>query len=117
MIPTSNLDLFAGIPVGDFKTALAWYERLFGFAPAFFPHDTEAVWLVAEHRYVYIVQLPERAGHAVLTLFVDDLNTLVAATSERGIEPHLRETYENNVQKITYRDADGNEIGFGGVLL
>jgi hypothetical protein len=25
-----------------------------------------------------------------------------------------RETYSNGVRKITYRDPDGNEIGFGG---
>lgn len=41
-------DLFAGIPVKDYKTALAWYERLFGCPPAFLPNDTEAVWVVAE---------------------------------------------------------------------
>jgi hypothetical protein len=41
------------------------------------------------------VQLPERAGHAVLTVFV-------------------RETYGNGVRKVTYRDTDGNEISFGG---
>ena len=34
--------------------------------------------------------------------------------SARGIEPDERETYENGVRKVTYRDPDGNEIGFGG---
>ena len=43
MIPSTNLDLFAGIPVADYAAALSWYERLLGEAPAFFPHDTEAV--------------------------------------------------------------------------
>lgn len=32
----------------------------------------------------------------------------------RGIEPEERETYENGVRKVTYRDPDGNEIGYGG---
>jgi len=32
----------------------------------------------------------------------------------RGVEPAERETYENGVRKVTYRDPDGNEIGFGG---
>lgn len=44
------LDLFAGIPVSDYPAALAWYERLLGTPPAFFPNDTEAVWELAEHR-------------------------------------------------------------------
>ena len=114
MIPSTTLDLFAGIPVADFSTALKWYERLLGSAPAFFPHDTEAVWELAEHRYMYIMKQSEHAGHAMLTLFVDNLDALIAQITERGIEPAKRETYENGVRKITYRDADGNEIGFGG---
>jgi hypothetical protein len=55
MIPTTNLDLFAGIPVADYAAALSWYERLLDSEPTFYPHDTEAVWELAEHRYVYIV--------------------------------------------------------------
>ena len=34
----------------------------------------------------------------------------------RGIEPDERVTYSNGVRNVTYRDADGNEIGFGGAL-
>lgn len=108
------LDLFAGIPVSDYPAALAWYERLLGTPPAFFPNDTEAVWELAEHRYLYIEHLPGRAGHALHTLFVDDLDTRVAQITERGLEPTKRETYSNGVRKITYHDPDGNEIGLGG---
>ncbi len=114
MIQTTELDLFAGIPVADYAAALKWYEQMLGFPPTFFPHDTEAVWELAEHRYVYIVQMPEHAGHAMHTLFVDDLDGLVGQITGRGIEPVKRETYATGVRKITYRDADGNEIGFGG---
>jgi len=53
--------LFAGVPVRDFAAALAWYERLLGGPPSFFPHDTEAVWQLAEHRSVYVVQRPASA--------------------------------------------------------
>jgi hypothetical protein len=109
-----DVDLFAGIPVTDYAAALAWYERLFGRAPSFLPHDTEAVWELAEHRSVYIVQRPEHAGHALNTVFVDDLDTLVAQIAERGLEPAQRETYGNGVRKISYHDPDGNEFGFGG---
>ncbi|MFD3840697.1 VOC family protein [Streptomyces sp. NPDC058642] len=109
-----SLDLFAGIPVSDFTAALAWYEQLFGTPPGFFPNDTEAVWELAEHRYVYIEHLPARAGNALHTLFVDDLDTRVAGIADRGLEPAKRETYSNGVRKITYHDPDGNEIGLGG---
>lgn len=107
--------LFAGIPVNDFAAALAWYEKLLGGPPSSFPHDTEAVWELAEYRLVYIVQRPEHAGHAVHTIIVDDLDTLVAGIAQRGLEPATRETYPNGVRKITYADPDGNEIGYGGV--
>ncbi len=117
MIPTTNLDLFAGIAVGDYATALEWYQRLLGFPPAFFPNEIEAVWELAEHRYLYIVQRPEHAGHAVQLIFVDDLDGLVAQITGRGLDPVKRETYSNGVRKITYRDLDGNEIGFGGAPL
>jgi catechol 2,3-dioxygenase-like lactoylglutathione lyase family enzyme len=114
MIQTTKLDLFAGIPVVDFAASRHWYERLLGSPPAFFPHDTEAVWELAEHRYMYIVQQPEHAGHARHTLFIEDLDALVAQIAERGLDPVQRETYANGVRKTTYRDPDGNEIGFGG---
>ena len=109
-----SLDLFAGIPVSDYTAALAWYEQLFGTPPAFFPNDTEAVWELAEHRYIYVEHLPARAGNALHTLFVDDLDARVAAIADRGLEPTKRETYSNGVRKITYHDPDGNEIGLGG---
>lgn len=112
-----QIDLFAGIPVTDYATALSWYERLFGSSPSFVPHDTEAVWELAEHRFIYIVEQPEHAGHARHTVFVDDLDALVAQIGRRGLDPAERETYSNGVRKITYRDSDGNEIGYGGAPL
>ena len=111
-----KLDLFAGIPVTDYATALPWYERFFGSRPSFLPNDIEAVWEVAEHRYIYIVQEPERAGNGLVLSFVDDLDDRVASIAQRGIEPAKRETYDSGATKVIYRDADGNEIGFGGAL-
>jgi catechol 2,3-dioxygenase-like lactoylglutathione lyase family enzyme len=107
--------LFAGIPVSDYAAALAWYERLLGRAPSFFPHDTEAVWELAEHRLVYIVEQPSHAGHALHTILVDDLDALVAGVAARGLEPAKQETYGNGVRKTTYADPDGNQIGFGAI--
>jgi catechol 2,3-dioxygenase-like lactoylglutathione lyase family enzyme len=108
------VDLFAGISVSDYERAVAWYERLLGAAPSFLPNDVEAVWEVAEHRYVYVEVRPEHAGHSLQTVFVDDLDDRVAAISARGIEPAEREIYDNGVRKVTYRDPDGNAFGFGG---
>ncbi|MGW5739058.1 MULTISPECIES: VOC family protein [Streptomyces] len=109
-----TVDLFAGIPVRDYTTAVAWYERLLGGPPSFLPNDIEAVWELAEHRYVFIEVRPEHAGHALHTFFVGDFDTRVAQIAERGLKPDTRETYANGVRKATFRDPDGNEIGIGG---
>jgi hypothetical protein len=109
------LYLFAGIPVSDYPGALAWYEKLLGAPPSFFPHDTEAVWELAEGRLVYVVQRPEHAGHAMHTIIVDDLDALVADAAGRGLAPASQETYGDGVRKTTYADPEGNEIGFGQV--
>lgn len=111
------LDLFAVIPVGDYAAALPWYEKLVGGPPTFLAHATEAVWELAEHRYLVIEQEPEHAGHARVTVFVDDFDDRVAAIVARGLEPALRETYGNGVRKTTFRDPEGNEVGFGGAPL
>ncbi|MDQ6694774.1 MAG: VOC family protein [Chloroflexota bacterium] len=114
MLGTTKLDLFAGIPVTDYAMALEWYQYLRGESPAFFPHSTKAVWELAEHQCLYIVQQPHHAGHAVHTLFADDLDVLVAQIADRGLEPSKWETYSDGVRKITYRDPTGNEISFCG---
>jgi hypothetical protein len=109
-----TVDLFAGIPVGAYSAAVAWYEQLLGAAPSFLPNDTEAVWELADHRYVFIEVRPEHAGHAMHTVFVGDFDARIAQIAERGLEPAERETYSNGVRKAIFRDPDGNEIGFGG---
>jgi predicted enzyme related to lactoylglutathione lyase len=109
-----SVDLFAGIPVSDYERAVEWYERLLGSEPSFLPHATEAVWELAEHRWVFIEERPEHAGHAMHTIFVDDLDARIEEIAARGVQPGQRETYSNGVRKATFRDPDGNEIGFGG---
>lgn len=108
------VDLYAGIPVGDYEQALAWYERLLGAEPSFVASPIEAVWELAEHRSVFIEHRPEHAGHAMHTIFVDDLDALVRGIADRGIEPESWETFSNGAREATYRDPDGNEINFGG---
>jgi catechol 2,3-dioxygenase-like lactoylglutathione lyase family enzyme len=109
-------DLFAGIRVSDYQAAKAWYERLLGAEPSFLAHATEAVWELAEHRFLFIVQDAERPGRAIHTVFVDDLDARIADIASRGIEPDELVTYPGKARKAIYRDTDGNEIGFGGAI-
>ncbi len=108
------MDVFAGIAVSDYERALDWYERLLGAPPSFQPHDTESVWTLTEHGHLYVLLDPDRAGHSLATLFLEDLDAFVDAAAERGVDPAQRETYGNGVHKITFRDPDGNEVGVGG---
>jgi catechol 2,3-dioxygenase-like lactoylglutathione lyase family enzyme len=110
------LDLFVGNRVRDFASAQEWYERLLGAEPSFLPHDTEAVWELAEHRFLFIVEEPARAGQATQTIMVDDLAARVADIASRGIEPDERVSYPGKARKAIYRDADGNEIEFGDTV-
>jgi hypothetical protein len=105
--------VFAGIPVRDYASALNWYKRLLGAEPAFYPHDAEAVWQLAEDRYVYIVQDAGRAGGAVGMIWVDDPVAEVARISERGLEP-VDVDKHGTVWKYVFHDSDGNETGIGG---
>jgi predicted enzyme related to lactoylglutathione lyase len=110
------LDLYAGIRVRDYEAAKPWYERLLGGEPSFIAHPTEAVWELAEHRWLFIEEDAEGAGRAIHTIFVDDLDAVVADIASRGIEPEERVTYPGKARKAIYRDTDGNEIGFGGAV-
>jgi hypothetical protein len=63
---------------------------------------------------VYVVEHAAGAGNSVVTIVLDDLDARVAAIAARGLEPDERETYDNGMRKVIYRDPDGNELGFGG---
>jgi predicted enzyme related to lactoylglutathione lyase len=117
MIHAHNLDLYAGIAVADYAAALKWYEQLLGTPPTYVASETEAVWELAEHRSLFIEHRPERAGHAMHTIFVEDFDTRIAQIAARGLDPAKCETYANGVRKAQYRDPEGNEIEFGGAPL
>ena len=105
--------IFAGIAVRDYKSAVDWYRRLLGADPTFYPNDVEAVWQLAEDRYVYIIEDPDRAGGAVSMIWVDDPASEVAKIAKRGLEPIDIEKHDL-VWKYVFHDVDGNETGIGG---
>jgi hypothetical protein len=87
-----TVSLFAGIRVRDVTAARAWYERLLG-EPSFFPNATEVVWTLGDGRSLYIEEDPGRAGGALITVFIDDLDAVISEIGSRGLEPAGRETY------------------------
>ena len=107
--------LFAGVPVADLEAARAWYERLLGRAPDMVPNETEVVWQLAEAGWIYVVADAERAGRALLTVIVDDLDGLLAGLCERGLAAGPVETLGTGVRRAEIADPEGNRIAFGEV--
>lgn len=103
-------EFFAGVPIRDLDAAIAWYERLAGRPFDFQPNDDEVVWRVAGG-WIYVVRDAPRAGNALLTLLVDDLDAEVAALAARGLEPAHREDVP--VRKARFEDPDGNWVTLG----
>lgn len=108
-------EVFAGIPVRDIRVSLDWYRRLFGCDPSFYPNDREAVWAIADHRWIYIIEEPDRAGGTIQTIMCDGLEEAIAEIEERGLNFSREETPDAGVRKVVYYDPDGNEIGVGRV--
>lgn len=108
--------LFAGVPVADYTAALAWYERLMGRAPDFIPDEQEAVWQVVENGWFYIIGNPARAGKALVTLMVDDLDRLVAELEGRGVAVGPIDTQPGLYRMAEIPDPEGNLVRFGQAL-
>ncbi|HEX5506116.1 MAG TPA: VOC family protein [Thermomicrobiales bacterium] len=101
--------LFAGIAVADYGTAVAWYERFFGRPPDVPVAEQEAMWQVAAAGWVYVVGDAGRAGNALLTLAVDNLDARVATLAERGLTATEFETVPGG-RKAGFDDPEGNRI-------
>lgn len=60
-------EVFAGIATADYRSALAWYERLLGRPPDLLPKEDEAAWQLTEAGWIYVRGDTNRAGKALLT--------------------------------------------------
>jgi catechol 2,3-dioxygenase-like lactoylglutathione lyase family enzyme len=105
--------LFAGIPVADLDSAIDWYERLLGGPPDMEPNEIERTWKLTDESWIYIVTDPERAGTALVTVMVDDLDERLAALEGRGIAPDEIRVISESTRKAEFTDPDGNRIGIG----
>ena len=108
--------LFAGIAVADLAAEIDWFSRLFGRPPDILPNADEAMWGATESGSVYLVRRPERAGHAHVTLAVNDPDRWIAELAGRGIEPVRTETVPAG-RKLVLADPEGNEIALVDIPL
>jgi predicted enzyme related to lactoylglutathione lyase len=105
--------LFAGIAVNDLDAAIPWYERLLDGPPDMTPNESERAWRLTDGSWIYVVADAQRAGKALLTVMVDDLDERVAALEDRGIDVGEVKEITENVRKVEIADPEGNRIGFG----
>lgn len=102
--------LFAGVPVADYAAAHAWYVRFFGREPDLIVSENESMWQVANVGAVYLVGDAERAGRALVTLAVDDLEELVARFTEQGLAMQLVDVSPDSPKRMVVTDLDGNQF-------
>src|SRR5262245_62940527 len=105
--------VFAGIPVTDRDVSAAWYARLVGRPPDLIPNDAEAAWRLTDSGWIYVIVDPDRAGTALSTVLVDDLDTFLAGATERGIETGRIETIPGEARSVYVSDPDGNRLQIG----
>jgi predicted enzyme related to lactoylglutathione lyase len=104
--------LFAGVPVTDFGAAVLWYAQLFGRPADIIVKDDEVMWRFADAAWLYVIGDQERAGRALVTLCVTDLDQTVADIAGRGIACGAIELVGDAGRKATFTDADGNSLAF-----
>jgi catechol 2,3-dioxygenase-like lactoylglutathione lyase family enzyme len=103
-------NLFAAIPTADFAVGRAWWERFFDRPPDLIPNDHEAAWRVTEDGWIYVIGDAERAGKALVTLLVDDLDAWLARLGDPGEIA----TMPGGIRTVHVRDPEGNTIQLGG---
>jgi len=106
-------EVFAGITVQDRDAAIEFYERLLGAPPTMLPNDDEAPWQLTDGGWLYVLRDADRAGGAVVTLLVDDLDERLAAAAAVGIELGRVETVAGSVRTTWITDPDGNRVQIG----
>src|SRR5262249_8377456 len=94
-----------------------WYERLLGRPPDLIPNAHEAAWQLTATSWVYIVAAADRAGTALHTLLVDDLDRFIAGCAQRGIASGSIELIaDGSVRQTIVVDEAGNRLKVGQVL-
>lgn len=98
--------------MADLDGAVAWYARLFGRPADIVPNDDEAMWRLTGSAWLYVLRDEKRAGHALVTLCVADLDRTVAGIAARGITGAPVEMVGDAGRKATFTDAEGNTVSF-----
>jgi predicted enzyme related to lactoylglutathione lyase len=104
--------LFAGVPVTDLEAAIAWYSSVLGRGPDVPVNDDEVMWQCSQAGWLYLLRDAPRAGRAIVTLAVADLEAVVAEIGARGLTGSPIEKVGDAGRKANFADPDGNAVSF-----
>jgi len=102
--------LFAGVAVSDLESASAWYGRLFGRPPDVVVNDDEVMWGLADGGWLYLVRDARRAGRALATICVANLDAALAELGGRGVATGPVEIIGTAGRRSIVVDDDGNRL-------
>jgi catechol 2,3-dioxygenase-like lactoylglutathione lyase family enzyme len=102
---------FVGLAVDDYAAAYEWYVRLLGRGADVFPHEKESVWRLTPTSSIYVVEDQERAGNALVTLALDDLDAYERRLRDGGFS-FGEENDGSAPRRLVVRDNDGNTLTF-----
>ncbi len=106
----SSQHLFAGVHVSDLEASREFYERLLGRPPDLVPNEREVCWELHDGAWIVLIADPERAGGALHTLIVGDLDAFLAAARGRGLEAGPVEPVGEGMRQSVVADPDGNRL-------
>ncbi len=101
----------AGIAVRDLRTAIPWYEKLFGRKADSHPMDQVAEWKFPRGGLLQVFQDVSRAGSSSVTLAVNDIEDEVDQLDRQGTQISQK-SVSTSVRTATVQDPDGNQIVF-----
>jgi catechol 2,3-dioxygenase-like lactoylglutathione lyase family enzyme len=76
-----------------------------------FPHEKESVWRLTPTSSIYVVEDRERAGNALVTVALDDLDAYERRLRDGGFGVS-EETDGSGPRRLVVRDVDGNTLTF-----
>jgi predicted enzyme related to lactoylglutathione lyase len=115
-VPMTPDLLFSGVATANLSSALPWFEALLGGQADVIVTDDEVMWQVCDGGWLFLIQDPIRAGSALVTIAVSDLDQTLTEIAGRGIDNPSIETIPEAGRKTPLVDPEGNMVTFIQVL-
>ncbi|MFP3990477.1 VOC family protein [Streptomyces sp. E11-3] len=110
-MPNKGIEkVYAVVSVADFDEALRWYVKLLGRDPDHAPMDGLAEWYLGGAGAIQLFQDPDRAGSALLTLSVSDVDKYTSLVTGNGLAPEPPENTSGGFRISTLSDPSGNTV-------